>query len=155
MKNFAIGARSSLQHTSVRIALFVALALTVFSFSGCPKGSKALATASASVSHALLNAQQAVAIGVQDQVLSPQDEQKFNEYVAKAATAGLILDQGIRANESAASLSPKVNAFLDAFNSLNTQGVLGIKDAKTRLAVSTALTGAETAVAIIAATVGK
>lgn len=153
--HFAISARKNSQRIFASTVLSVALVSMSFFASGCPKGSKSLATASATVAHALTNAQQAVAIGQSSGVISAKDAAAFNEYVAKVAEAGLIIDQGIRQNESASTLSPKVNVFLDAFQSLNTQGLLSIKDPKTQLAVATALTGAESAIAIIAAQTGK
>jgi len=88
-------------------------------------------------------------------VISTADEAQFETYLVKAAQAGQILDQGIKANESATTLSAKVNSFLDAFNALNTSGVAGIKDPNLKLTISTIITGAETSVAVIAATVGK
>lgn len=150
-----MNAKRKLRLTGSSTACCVALVLMSFYAAGCPKSTKSLATASDTVAHALANAQQAVAIGQSDGVISAKDAATFNEYAAKVAQAGLVLNQGIRANESATTLSGKVNAFLDAFNQLNTQGLLSIKDPKVQLAVSTALTGAESAVAIIAAQVGK
>ncbi len=149
-----MNARRKLRLTGSSIACCAALVLMSFYAAGCPKSTKSLATASDTIAHALANAQQAVAIGQSDGVISAKDAAAFNEYAAKVAEAGLILNQGIRAGENAQTLSPKVNAFLDAFNALNTQGLLAIKDPKVQLAVSTALTGAESAVAVIAATVG-
>lgn len=154
MVHYATNANFLRRNTSARIASFAALVLMSVCLCGCPKSTKSLATASDTIAHALANAQQAVAIGQSDGVVSAKDAATFNEYVSKVAQAGLVIDQGIRAGDNAQTLSPKVNAFLDAFNALNTQGLLAVKDPKVQLAISTALTGAESAVAIIAATVG-
>ena len=154
MGTYAMNVNSLRRGINYRIAACAATVLIAFSLAGCPKSTKSLATASDTIAHALANAQQAVAIGQSDGVVSAKDAATFNEYVSKVAQAGLVIDQGIRARNNAQTLSPKVNAFLDAFNSLNTQGLLAIKDPKVQLAISTALTGAESAVAIIAATVG-
>ena len=151
---YAMNAGCLRRSTTYSIASCVAVVLMAFSLAGCPKSTKSLATASDTVAHALANAQQAVAIGQSDGVISAKDAATFNEYVAKVAQAGLVIDQGIRAGDQAQTLSPKVNAFLDAFNALNTQGLLAIKDPKAHLAVSTALTEAESAIAVIATTVG-
>lgn len=121
----------------------------------CSTSTKNLATASDAVSHGLRNADQAASQALATGVITQAEQQNFHGLLVKAATAGLTLDAGIRANESATSLSGKVNSFLDAFNELNTSGVAGIKNPNTQLAISTILTGAETSVAIIAAAVGK
>jgi hypothetical protein len=122
----------------------------------CPVNStKQLATASDAVAHGLLNADNAVNQALVSGVVTQEEHDNFHGLLVKAAQAGLELDKGIRANESASTISTKVNSFLDAFNALNTSGVAGIKNPNTQLAVSTILTGAETSVAIIAAAVGK
>lgn len=121
----------------------------------CPTGTQKLATASDAIAHSLANAQTAARQGVADGVISQSDEIVFEGALSKVAEAGLILDQGIRANESATTLSTKVNSFLDAFNALNNTGVAGIKNPNLKLTISTIITGAETSVAVIAATVGK
>lgn len=122
----------------------------------CPSSTtKNLATASDAVSHGLLNADNAASQALTSGVITQDERDNFHALLVKASQAGLTLDAGIRANESAATLSTKVNSFLDAFNALNTSGVAGIKNPNTQLAISTILTGAETSVAIIAAAVGK
>ncbi len=122
----------------------------------CPSGStKSLATASDALSHSLKNAETAANDALTAGVISQAERDQFHVLMVKVAQAGLTLDQGIRANESAGNLSGQVNSFLDAFNALNTSGVAGIKDPKTQLAISTILTGAETSIAVIAAQVGK
>lgn len=122
----------------------------------CPTGTtQKLATASDAIAHSLINAQTAARQGVSDGVIQQADETVFEDYLVKVSQAGLILDQGIRANEAATTLSPKVNSFLDAFNALNSSGIAGIKNPNLKLTISTIITGAETSVAIIAATVGK
>lgn len=133
--------------------LVLILALSLCGFA-CPSGSKKLATASDAIAHGLANAQTASKQAVSQGVITQADDDAFESYLSKVSAAGLILDQGIRANENATSLSPKVNAFLDAFNQLNSSGVAGIKNPALRLTLSTIITGAETSVAIIAATVG-
>ena len=154
METYVTNASCLRPRTKYSMANCVAVVLIALSLSGCPKSTKSLATASDTIAHALGNAQQAVAIGQSDGVVSAKDAAIFNEYATKVAEAGLVIDQGIRAGDNAQTLSPKVNAFLDAFNALNMQGLLAIKDPKIQLAVSTALTGAQSAVAIIAATIG-
>src|ERR1700739_2165136 len=121
----------------------------------CSTATKNLATASDAIAHSLQNAQTAPRQGVTDGVIASADEAQFEVFLTRVSQAGIVLDQGIRANESATTLSAKVNSFLDAFNQLNTSGVAGIKDPKLKLAISTIITGAESSVAIIAATVGK
>ena len=130
----------------------VALFLCGFS---CSKGTQRLATASDAIAHGLANAQTAARQAVSQGVISQADESEFETYLVKVSQAGLVLDQGIRANESATTLSLKVNSFLDAFNSLNTSGIAGIKNQNLKLTISTIITGAETSVAVIAATVNK
>lgn len=120
-----------------------------------PSSTQRLATASDAVSHGLRNADQAASQALASGVITADEQAQFHGLLVKVAQAGLVLDQGIRANESATTLSLKVNSFLDAFNTLNTSGVAGIKNPNTQLALSTILTGAETSIAIIAAAVGK
>jgi len=114
-----------------------------------------LATASDAISHALADAQTAVQQGVQAGTITASEASTFNSYISKVAQAGLIIDQGIRANEKASDLSSQVNSFLDAFNALQSQGLAGISNSTLKLTLSTIITGAESSVAIIAATVGK
>lgn len=137
-----------------RVALVLVTALLLSGFT-CSKGTQRLATASDAIAHGLANAQTAARQAMNSGVISTADEAQFETYLVKVAQAGQILDQGIRANEAATTLSGKVNSFLDAFNALNTSGVAGIKDPNLKLTISTIITGAETSVAVIAATVGK
>lgn len=136
------------------IGLSLILVLTLSAFT-CTGGTKKLATASDAIAHGLADAQQASKQGVTAGVISAADDAQFEDYLSKVSAAGVILDQGIRANESASTLSAKVNSFLDAFNQLNSTGIAGIKNPNLKLTISTALTGAEASVAIIAASVGK
>jgi len=121
----------------------------------CPSGTKNLATASDAVSKGLVNADTAANQAMTSGLITEAEYTQFHALLVKTAQAGLALDAGIRANESAATLSTKVNSFLDTFKALSQDGVAGIKNPQTQLAVSTILTGAETSVAIIAAAVGK
>lgn len=123
----------------------------------CPPSSPTskLAIASDAISHGLLNADNAASQALTAGIITQAERDNFHGLLVKTSQAGLDLDAGIRANESATTLSTKVNSFLDAFNTLNTSGVAGIKNPNTQLAISTILTGAETSVAIIAAAVGK
>jgi hypothetical protein len=120
----------------------------------CSTGTKRLAVASDAIAHSLANAQVAARDAVVQGVITQADEAEFEGYLSKVAMAGLTLDKGIRANESATTVSTKVNAFLDAFNELQQSGVAGIKNPNLKLTISTIITGAETSVAIIAASVG-
>lgn len=115
---------------------------------------KHLAIASDAIAHGLANADAAANQAAASGVITAADRDDFHALLVKAAQAGVVLDQGIRDNESATTLQGKVNSFLDAFNALNTSGVAGIKNPATQLAISTILTGAETSLAVIAASVG-
>lgn len=141
------------KRSSSAMALILTLALISAGFQ-CNSQTKNLAVASQAISHALLNAQMAAKQGVQSGAISAQDEQQFEDFLSKAAQAGLTLDQAIRANQSASNVSQQVNAFLEAFNALQRTGVVGIKNPQLQLTISTILTGAEASVAIIAASVG-
>lgn len=121
----------------------------------CPHGTKNLAVASDTIASALGNAQTAARQAVTNGVISQADETQFETYLSKVSQAGLVLDKGIRANESATTLSLKVNSFLDAFNALDNQGLIGIKDTNLKIALTTIVTGAEASVAVISAQVGK
>ena len=138
--------------SAVGTVLVVSVLLCGFS---CSKGTQRLATASDAIAHSLANAQAASKQALAQGVISQADEDAFESYLVKVSQAGMVLNQGIRANESASGLSPKLNSFLDAFNALNNSGVAGIKNRNLQLTISTIVTGAETSVAIIAATVGK
>ena len=131
--------------------LVLAVALT-FGATGCPKATyHNLAVASDTIAHALNNVEDAETIAVSSGVMSQKERADFDVYVIKAATAGQALDAGLRnATQPGATTTQQINAFLDAFQKLNT-ATMGIKDDKTRLAISTALTGAEGSIAIIAA----
>ena len=87
---------------------------------------KRLAVASDAVSHALLDAQQAMHQAEGSGVITPADAQAFDNYLARAAKAGIQLDASIHAGESAGKVSQKVNLFLDAFNQLQSQGLIAV-----------------------------
>ncbi len=142
------------QRKAVPLGLIVLTALLVMGAS-CSSSTRQLATASDAVAHGLQNADNAASQALASGIISQAERDNFHVMLVKTAEAGLELDKGIRANESASTLSAKVNSFLDAFHALNTSGVAGIKNPNTQLAISTILTGAETSVAIIAAAVGK
>lgn len=133
-----------------------ALAVILCLLTACPNqgAAKKLAVASNAVAHALVNAQTAADQARMKGLISQDDEDRFNAYLVKVSQAGLVLDQGIRANESAAGISAKVGIFLDAFNQLQNTGVLELHNQDLQIAIVTIITGAETSIAIIAATVG-
>lgn len=134
------------------VAIILALLLT-----GCPKGTQSLATASDTVAHALNDAQQATTLActATPPIIDPATCAKINADFVGIATAGKTVDASIRANETTPTLAPKVNAFIDAFNQLNNKDLLGISNPNTRVALSTILVGAESAISTIAAFVGK
>jgi uncharacterized membrane protein affecting hemolysin expression len=135
----------------IGLVLILVLSLSAFT---CNNSTKNLATASDAIAHALLNAQTAAQQASKQGIITTAEEQDFESYLNRVAQAGKVLDAGIKANENAATLSQKVNVFLDAFNTLNTTGIVGIKNDNLRLTIATIITGAETSVAIIAASVG-
>jgi hypothetical protein len=141
------------QTTAVLGVIILALLLSGFSCNQTTS-TKRLAVASDAISHALLDAQQAIQQGTASGVISAQEAATFQAYLVTVSKAGIELDQSIRAGETATNVSQKVNVFLDAFNKLQTDGLVGIKNPQLKVAVSTAITGAESAVAIIVATVG-
>lgn len=138
----------------VSSVLFVAVLAILMSGFACPNSTKKLAVASDAIAHSLLNAQTAAKQAAQSGVITAPDEQEFETYLTKVSQSGLVLNNSIRAGESAQTVSQKTDAFLDAFNQLNTTGIAGIKNPALQLTISTIITGAETSVAIIAATVG-
>lgn len=137
------------------ITAIVPLMALVMSMSGCPKGAQGLAAASDTIAHALADTQQAVAIACTANQIDAPTCMRIEADLAKTAQAGKTLDAAIRANQSVTGLAPTVNAFLDAFNQLQNQDVLAIKNPNTKIAISTLLTGAESAFSVIAATAGK
>jgi len=138
---------------SMQVLAVLTVAILMCGFA-CQNATKNLATASDAIAHALANAQTASKQAVSQNLITAEDDAAFEQYLSKVAEAGQVLNQGIRANESASTLSSKVNSFLDAFNALQTQGLAGIKNKNLQLTISTIITGAESSVAIIAATVG-
>lgn len=120
----------------------------------CSTSTRKLATASNAIAHAMANAQTASKQAAAKGIISAADEQQFENVLAQAASAGLILNTAIRNGESAQNVAEKTKVFLDAFNTLNTSGVAGIKNPDLQLTISTILTGAETSIAVIQATVG-
>jgi len=114
-----------------------------------------LSQASDVFSKALLTFQQGEQLAVQAGKISAAEDVKIQSALVKVGTAGLALNAGIRANESAPNVSAQLNAVIDAVNTLIQDGVLGIKDANTKQELSLALTGAEAAIAVIASVVGS
>lgn len=137
--------------TRVFLALVLVASLANFT---CNNNTKNLAIASDAIAHALLNAQQAARQGATDGVISVYDENQFEALLSKTSQAGMELNQAIRAGQSPASVATKVSAFLQAFNTLNTSGLAGIKDPKLQIAISAILNGAQASIAVIAASVG-
>lgn len=129
----------------------------VLLLSGCPKGAQGLAVASDTISHAMADAQQGIALACSAN--PPQIDgatcSKLNADLVKIATAGKTLDASIRANQTTTEILPVVNAFLDAFKQLNDRDLVGISNPNTRLTISTILTGAEGALSVIYAIAGK
>lgn len=135
-----------MRRRKIAAVIVVALLLT-----GCPKVYHNLAVASQAVAHSLKNVQDGIDQAVADGVMTQQERAEISEYIVNVAENGLTLDKAIReASKSGASVQAQVDAFLSAFKKLQAQS-LGIRDGKTRLAVSLGLTSAETSVAIIAA----
>jgi len=124
--------------------------------SGCnATTAQKLSQASDVFSRALLVFQQGEQLAVQAGKISASEDVKIQTALVKVGTAGLALNVGIRANESAPNVSTELNAVIDAVNTLIQDGVLGIKDAQTKQELSLALAGAEAAIAVIASVVGS
>lgn len=138
-------------HRQLAVAL---IGVVLMGFTGCPANTKNLAVASDAIAHSLANAQTASKQAVTQGVISAADDQEFENYLSKTSSAGLTLDAAIRKGESAQSVSDKTKAFMDAFSQLQGSGVLGIKNPALQLTISTIITGAETSIALIEATVG-
>jgi hypothetical protein len=140
-----------LHKTTAVVALAVML-------TACPlsnqSSAKKLAVASDAVAHALRNAQDAAQQARMKNIITDEDEARFDQYLTKVAQAGLTLDQAIRANASATDISSKVQVFLDAFNQLQKTGVLELHNADLQIAITTIITGAETSISVIVAAVG-
>lgn len=143
-----------MRHVSRVIPAAVVFTLLFCGFT-CNNSTKRLATASDAIAHALADAQTAANQAVQSGVMTAQENAQFNQALVSVATAGQQLDSAIRGNETATSVQQKVSNFLTAFDTLQQTGLIGIKDAKTKLAISTILNGAEASVAVIAANVGR
>ncbi len=133
--------------------LMVALITSGFSCAG--SSTQKLATASDAIAHALAEAQTAAQQATTQGVMSQADFATFQSYLVTVSTAGEQLDAAIRANESATTVQQKVDNFMNAFNTLQQTGLVGIKDPNTKLVISTIITAAETSLAVIEATVGK
>jgi len=134
----------------MRLKRFTVVLLAV-ALTGCPKGYQNLAVASDAVAHSLKNTEDGINLAVQSGVMTPVEKADFDEYIIKAALAGKKLDAAIHvASQNGTSIQTQVDAFLEAFRKLETQG-LGIRDAHTRMTINLALTSTESAVAIIAA----
>lgn len=133
-----------------RISLTIATALMgMILLCGFSCNSQKVATASDSVAHALIQADSAAKQAVTAGVMTQADEEFFHGFLVDIAKAGQDMDNAIAAGADAATLTQKVNVFLDAFDALEQGGLIGIKDPNTKLAISTLVTGAETSVSII------
>lgn len=129
------------------------LALAVL-LAGCPKGSAGLATASDTIAHALADAEKGVDLAAQSNQVTTAEQTQFHSLAAQVAQGGKDLDSAIRSGATAATISAKADTFLNLFKQLSGDGVAGIKNQNVQLAISTALTGAEAALAVIQAQVG-
>lgn len=136
--------------------MVIAVLITSLMSPGCgPKTYHNLAVASDSMAHGLKNVQDALTLGVTTGAVTVQERDGLQEYIVKAATYGINLDKAVRgASVSGASVQVQIDAFLNQLNALNTQ-VLGLRDARTRLAISGAITSIETAVAVMSANQGS
>lgn len=144
-----------IKRTLLCIVAVVTLSLPLCNFACNAKTTKNLAIASDAIAHALADGQGALKQGCAQNIVDNQTCSQVKEYFSQAATAGLALDQSIRAGETATNVSQKANLFFDAFNNLQNQGLVGIKDPATKLAISTAINGAEASLAVISAYTGK
>jgi len=144
-----------MKKTLLSVLTIVVLSLPLCNFACSSKTTKNLAVASDAIAHALADGQAALKQGCTQGVVDSATCTTVEGYFAQAASTGITLDSSIRGGETAQSVSDKANLFLNAFNTLQTQGLVGIKDANTKLAVATAINGAETALAVISAYVGK
>lgn len=130
--------------------------VAVLILSGCnATTAQKLSQASDVFSKSLLTFEQGEQLAVQQGRISAAEDVKIQSALVRVGTAGLALNAGIRANESAPNVSTELNAVIDAVNTLIQDGVLGIKDANTKQELSLALTGAEAAIAVIASVVGS
>lgn len=132
------------------------LCIMILLVAGCnATTAQKLSQASDVFSKALLVFQQGEQLAVQQGRISAAEDVKIQSALVRVGTAGLVLNAGIRANESAPNVSTELNNVIDAVNTLIQDGVLGIKDANTKQELSLALTGAEAAIAVIASVVGS
>lgn len=69
----------------------------------------------------------------------PERHLKIQVTVQKVALAGVDLDNYIAANANAATVKAKFDAIYALLDSLNTDGILGIKNANTKQLLETAL----------------
>lgn len=137
-----------------RIATLAVLFI-VLAQAGCgAEAAKKFAVASSTFASGLENAQQALEIAVVAGQIGQEELDRINPQLSRVAEAGLVLNNAIRNNQSNPNVSVQVNNVITALNELVSSGVAGIKNENVKLSVSLALTGARSAIAIIASVVG-
>lgn len=140
--------------TRRRIATLAVLFI-VLAHAGCgAETAKKFAVASSTFASGLENAQKALELAVGAGQISPEEIAVINPQISRVAEAGLVLNNAIRNNQSNPDVSVQVGHVITALNELVSSGVAGIKNENVKLSVSLALTGARSAIAIIASVVG-
>lgn len=133
----------------------LAVLFMVLAQAGCSENTaRRMAVASSTFASGLDNAQQALMLAVTAGQISSEEMAAINPQISRVAEAGLVLNNAIRNNQSNPNVSMQVNNVITALNELVSSGVAGIKNENVKLSVSLALTGARSAIAIIASVVG-
>lgn len=119
----------------------VFLLLVCFALAGCPKGSLThKVTAAQHNFRFAVQAFQDAEIAEHDKGFVPQDlHVKMQQIIGKVALAGADLDQALSVGASAATIKGKLDSIYTLLDSLNSDGVLGIKNPSTKAMLEIAL----------------
>lgn len=72
-------------------------------------------------------------------IIDPNNHVLIQTYIQKVATAGVELDTALASNAPTSTLKTKLDAIMTLLDSLNNDGVLGIKNENAKLAMTSAL----------------
>lgn len=126
-----------------RAICLVFLLLPILPVSGCVKGSALhKATVGQHTLRELVGAFQDAEIAEHDKGFVPNDlHVKFQTIIGKTALAAIDLDNAATAGASATDLKAKFDKIYGLLDSLNTDGILGVKNPTSKQILETALDG--------------
>ncbi len=124
----------------MKLAKIVLLSALILPLSGCPSSAYHNAVVAEHDAKSVVQAfQQAVIIEHTAGRISDAENANIETHILQVATAGQTLTTALQQGASQTTVLADLQVLVDAVNSLNTGGVLGIKNAQSQAALTAAL----------------